>query len=1046
MQFRLGRVATLAGSAGALAVAVAVPTSQRAKAPKVEFNRDVRVILSNCMACHGPSSGEGMGGLRLDAFDTATKTLPDGKRAIVPGKPGESELLKRVESKDPGYMMPPPESHKTVSKDQIQTLRDWIAEGAQYKEHWAFVKPVRPALPEVQDKNWPKNDIDYFVLANLESHGLKPEPEADRATLIRRVSLDLTGLPPTPGEVEAFVNDQSPKAYEKVVDRLLASPRYGERMAMDWMDYSRYADSNGYQADYERYQSRWRDWVIDAFNKNMPYDEFTVDQIAGDLLPHATMEQRLATGFNRNHRINTEGGVIPEEWRVETVIDRVDTTSAIWLGLTVGCARCHDHKFDPVSQKDFYRLFAFFNNVPESGTGVERPVNHPPVMDAPTPAQTAKMAHYDRAIKELGAWLDKEAAKREDVAADWRPKNLLGAVTNGLVERFAFTKGGSKAGSNNGGVAYEPGRATGAVVTDDKSFVDLGGVADFERDQPFSFSLWIKPKNGEGSPLSRMDSNDAFRGWECSLSDGRPQAHIINKWPDNAVKVSAKDVKLPNDRWSHLVVTYDGSSKAAGMKMYVDGQPVAVNVDNDNLNQTVRTKVTTKVGRRTNSETFTGAVDDVAIFNRVLTPEEAATLASTSPALPLVSIDKGKRTPSQRLDLARYYCLAHDDQFAARDRQRADVAARREELKAEIPNVMVMEEMPKPRDCYVLVRGQYDKHGEKVTAGLPSFLPPMPKGQPENRLGLARWIVSPDNPLTARVTVNRMWARFFGAGIVGTIEDFGTRADYPNNPELLDWLATEFLRLKWDLKGMMKEIAMSASYRQSSNITAEKLEADPENKMICRGPRFRLQGEVIRDQALFVSGLLVEKLGGPSVRPYMPPGIWDETNMYGNLRDYKHDIGPGLYRRSLYTIWKRTAAPPNMLLFDVPSRETCRMMRARTDTPLQALTLMNDETYIEAARVLAQRMLKEGGSTPESRLTYGFQLVMCRKPTDAEVKLLADGVAKRAEKFRADPAAEAGILGEGVSPVPDKLDKSELAAYTIAASALLNTDEAITKE
>ncbi|MBS1709618.1 MAG: DUF1549 domain-containing protein, partial [Armatimonadetes bacterium] len=969
MRGRLGSLAAVAAGTVMLAVAGVVPGGQAKKAPTVDFNRDVRSVLWKCMSCHG--TGDGAAGLRLDSFAGATKELPSGNHAIVPGKPDLSELVKRTTTKDESMVMPPASAHKPLSTEEKQILRDWIAQGAEYKEHWAFVKPVRPNLPEVKHTQWPRNGIDRFVLAKLEAEGLKPEKQADRATLIRRVTLDLTGLPPTPAEVAAFLKDKSPNAYEKVVDRLLASPRYGERMAMDWMDYSRYADSNGYQADFERYQSRWRDWVIQAFNKNMPYDQFTVEQLAGDLLPNATMEQKLATAFSRNHRINTEGGVIVEEWRVENIVDRVETTSAIWLGLTTGCARCHDHKYDPFSQKDFYRMFAYFNNVPESGSGEERPINHPPTMDAPTADQAAQLKTLDARVKQLDAWLGAKAEARVKAAAGWKPTNLLAQVDTGLIARYSFNGAGPAGSKGVGDLKFESGRATGAVVTNDKSYLDLGDVADWERDKPFSFALWVKPTNGEGSPLSRMDSSNGYRGWECSLSGGRFQMHFISRWSESALKIAAKD-SVPNGQWSHLVVTYDGSSKAAGLKMYVNGKLVPVNVEADSLKDSTRTTVSTKVGRRTNSEMFTGSVDDVALFSRALSPAEAAKLASTSPALPILSVDPSKRTHDQQIELARQYCLATDKEFARRDAERVKADQDRTSLKNAIPNVMVMVEMPKPRDCYVLLRGQYDKHGEKVTAGLPAFLPPMPTNVPNNRLGLAKWIVSPDNPLTARVTVNRMWERFFGNGIVSTIEDFGTRAEFPTNPELLDYLATEFLRLKWDQKAMMKEIATSAAYMQSSNISADKLERDPQNKWASRGPRFRLPGEVIRDQALYVSGLLHEKLGGPSVRPYMPDAVWDETNVYGNLRNYMHDKGPGLYRRSLYTIWKRTAAPPNMLLFDVPSREACRVRRARTDTPLQALTLLNDVTYVEASRVLAQRMMKEGGKTASSRLSYAF--------------------------------------------------------------------------
>ncbi|HXH62463.1 MAG TPA: DUF1553 domain-containing protein, partial [Fimbriimonadaceae bacterium] len=722
----------------------------------------------------------------------------------------------------------------------------------------------------------------------------------------------------------------------------------------------------------------------------------------------------------------------------------MSTTSEVWLGLTAGCARCHDHKFDPLTQKEFYSMYSYFNNVPESGTGVEQPVNHPPIMDAPTAAQTARLKELTASIAKLDGEIDKKIEANSGRSEHWQLGAQLPRVDNGLVKRYAFTPGG-KDFTASGTPAFSAGRATGAVGTDDKSYLDLGDVGDFENDHPFSFGAWINPNKLEGSPLSRMDSGNAFRGWECSFAGAGIQAHLINKWPENAIKVHSTQM-IPVGKWTHVFFTYDGSKKAAGFKIYVDGRPVEAMVDADSLTDTIRTNVTVKVGRRTNSETFDGKVDDVAIYDRALSAQEVATLASTHPAITLLKIPEKERTADQKREIARLWSLEHDKKFAEMDTERTNESSDLIKLKASIPNVMVMEEMPQPRECHVLIRGQYDKPGEEVKAGVPSFLPPLPKGAPNNRLGFAEWIVSPDNPLTARVTMNRLWARFFGTGIVKTIEDFGTRAEFPSHPELLDWLATEFLRTRWDMKAMVKEMVMSASYRQDSDVTAEKLSADPENRLISRGPRFRLNGEVIRDQALYVSGLLVERLGGPSVYPYMPPGIWDETNFYGNLRDYKHATDDGLYRRSLYTIWKRTAAPPNMLLFDVPSRETCTVNRPRTDTPLQALTLMNDETYVEAARVLAQRMMREGGNTMEGRLQRGFELVLQRPATAQELKILEDGIARRTERYRNDRTAAWDLVSTGESRVDIGLDIPELAAYTMTASTLLNLDETITKE
>lgn len=810
--------ASLAILAGGIAARPSTP------AAKIDFNRDIRPIIGKCLACHGHDPEAVMAGLRLDVRTVATAPLADGKIAIVPGHPEKSELIRRITSPDPNVLMPPPESNKKLTADEKELLRRWIADGAEYKQHWAFAPLRRPDLPALRLKTWPRNGIDAFVLQKLEESGLRPSPEADRRTLIRRVSLDLTGIPPTPHEVEEFVRDKSPRAYERVVDRLLASPRYGERMAMDWMDYARYADSNGYQADWERFQWRWRDWVIKSFNANMPYDQFTVKQIAGDLLPNATMEDRLATGFNRNHRINTEGGVIPEEWRVETVIDRVETTSYTWLGLTAGCARCHDHKYDPITQREFYSLFAFFNNVPETGTGVEAPVNHPPVMQAPSPAQAKRLRDLDSQLVALRSRQSILRHRFEVQAAEWKPDK---AVPSGLLPLPAPTIVGE--------APRDPDRASGAVVVGEKGSLDLGQVGDFEKNQAFSYSLWVNPTQGAGSPISKMDSANNYRGWDLYLEAGRPAIHLISKWPDDALKVSSRTV-LPMNKWSFVAVTYDGSAKAKGVRIYVDGHETPVDVAADKLMGSTRTNVSLKVGRRTGGDIFTGKVGSLALFRRALSSEEVAAIGDQGEAQEILARPPSKRTTTQRDRLTHLWARRHNPTYAALDAERAAVEGKRAELEAAIPTAMVMEEMPKPRDCYVLIRGQYDKHGERVTAGLPKFLPPLPKGAPNNRLGLAEWIVSPENPLTARVAVNRMWERLFGVGIVETTEDLGTRASFPSHPELLDWLATEFLRLDWDQKALWKELVMSATYRQDSRITPEMLRLDPQNRLLARGP------------------------------------------------------------------------------------------------------------------------------------------------------------------------------------------------------------------
>jgi len=1026
--------------------------SKPVKTKKIDYNRDIRPIITKCFTCHGHDSKAVMANLRLDQFDSATEKLPSGYRAIVPFHPEKSELVERIDATN-ALRMPPKRSNIILSADEKRLLKEWIAEGAEYKKHWAFVAPTRPALPEVKEKSWPKQPMDYFILSKLEEKGLKHAPEADKRTLIRRAALDLTGIPPTPSEVNRFLADKSPNAYEKVVDRLLASPRYGERMAMDWMDYARYADSNGYQADFERFQWRWRDWVINAYNQNKPFDEFTVEQLAGDLLPHPTLEQRIATGFNRNHRINTEGGVIPEEWRIETVIDRVETTSATWLGLTAGCGRCHDHKYDPITQKDFYSLNAFFNNVPESGSGEERPVNHPPFIKAPTNGQAKLLAELNSSVAKLEKETENCLVANKMKADSWilPPSDSADSVTDGLVARYKM--GDHPVASSAdvpepkviGKIQSDIGRSTGAITVGEVGHLNLGLNDKFDGKTGFSYGAWINPKGNYGSPIAKMDTAHDYRGWDMMLDDGRPAAHFLNKWPDNALKVISK-AKLPMNEWSHVLVTYDGSKKPSGIKIYVNGKVTETTIERDTLTDTIQSEVPVTIGRRTTDQPFEGKIDDVFLFNRVINADEVARIADVSPAAPLLKIQPDLRTPAQKAQLVEAWSALNDPKYKAMKTALADKQDALATLDGQITTVMVMEEMPKPRDCYVLIRGQYDKHGPKVTANTPAFLPPIPAGYPKNRLGLAKWIVSPTNPLTARVVVNRFWERFFGTGIVATVEDFGTRAEFPSHPELLDWLATEFIRLKWDQKALLKEIVMSATYRQSSDATPEQIKIDPVNRYYAHGPRFRLSAEVIRDQAMAVSGLLVEKVGGPSVRPYQPDGVWDELNVYGNLRNYKHDTDSGLHRRSLYTIWKRTAAPPEMTLFDMSTRETCRVHRSRTNTPLQALVLLNDVTFLEASRVLANRMIENGGKSTTGRLNYAYQNVLSRNATPAELAILEKGLKQRLNHYRSSPAAAKKLVSYGDAKNDPSINTSELAAYTLVASTILNLDETLTKE
>ncbi|HXG09872.1 MAG TPA: DUF1553 domain-containing protein [Gemmataceae bacterium] len=1056
---------TLAWMALLSAVAAAEPLPAT-----VEFNRDIRPILSDaCFQCHGPDRAKRKADLRLD---TAEGAFADrgGYHAIVPGKPDESELFRRITAADETERMPPPRSGPRLTERQVALIRRWLEQGARWQKHWSLIPPQRPALPRVQNVGWARNPIDLFVLDRLEREGLAPSPEADRATLIRRVTLDLTGLPPTPEEVDAFLADPSPDAYEKVVDRLLASPRYGERMAIRWLDAARYADTNGYQSDGERIMWRWRDWVIDAFNQNLPFDQFTIEQLAGDMLPNPTLEQRIATGFNRNHRGNAEGGIIPEEYAVEYVVDRVETTATVWLGLTMGCARCHDHKYDPISQKEFYQVFAYFNNVPERGKAVKFG-NSPPMIKAPTREMQEQLAALDRQIQAAEAEFARRSAELADAQAEWErslkdrpagewslPKRLLLHLTlNGNTTDQANP---SHAGEfKSGPPAYAAGRIGKAADFDGHRYIDVGNVSDFGYQDKFSFALWVYPTGERGGALlSRMAEIDQAEGYSFRLENGRLQLNLVKRWLDDAIRVETEPVLTP-ERWHHVAVTYDGSRWAKGIQFYVDGRPVPQRALLDELNQDIRVKEPFRIGSGGGpGSRFQGRLADVRVYADRLTPEEVQLLALTETLGEIAAIPPAKRTPPQTLKLR----LAFLEQQAPEPLRQAyqrltELRRQKEQLEESVPTTMVMEEMPTPRQTFVLIRGEYDKPGEPVTPGVPASLGSLPPEFPNNRLGFARWLVHPSNPLTARVAVNRYWQMYFGTGLVKTPEDFGSQGEWPSHPELLDWLATEFMapstppsppsggegRVRgWDVKRLQRLIVTSATYRQSSRLTPELRRKDPDNRLLARGPRFRLSAEMVRDSALAASGLLVERLGGPSVKPYQPDGLWKELATVG---EYRQDHGPNLYRRSLYTFWKRTVAPPQMMTFDAAGREACTVRETRTNTPLQALTLMNDVTYVEAARVLAERALKEG-ATPEQRLTRAFRRVMARPPQPAELKILLDSLEHYRARYRGDREAARKLVHVGESPRDENLDIGELAAYTAVASLILNLDEAITKE
>jgi hypothetical protein len=1008
-------------------------------AQEVEFNRDIRPILSDkCFTCHGPDAGNRKTKLRFDIESGAKIELSGGRFSIVPGNPAKSELYRRISADNNAIRMPPAYAGKEkLTAPEIDLIQNWIAQGAKWQAHWSFIPPRRPPIPTttgtLSEAGWVRNPIDNFVAARLAREGLKPAPEADKTTLLRRVTLDLTGLPPTPEEAAAFLNDASPAAYEKAVDRLLASPRYGERMAFRWMEVARYADTNGYQTDAPREMWRWRDWVIDAFNRNMPFDQFTIEQIAGDLLPHPTLEQRIATAFQRNHRSNAESGIVPEEYRVEYVADRTETTAAVWLGITLGCARCHDHKYDPFLQKDFYRLFAYYNSVPENGL-VFNYGNDVPFIKAPTPDQQRKLRELDDRLAAAQREYQSLEPKIETAQQHWErkiPKSYDWTLTDGLVYRLSQTTKHARPKSEG-------------LKFDGKEYIEApaGPFAKLEYTDPFTFAAWIKPDCSKCAILSHSEDFLEAAGHGLYIMDGKLRLHVTFRWDDIALRMeTAWPLKL--HEWQHVLVTYDGKRQASGVRMYVNGQPQETKVLFDELMAPLRAKAPLRIGAGGGLR-FQGLIADVRVYDSALSEDQAAVLALRGSVGAIAAIPPGARSKPQADKLR--FCFV--DKAAPKDIRKVSLELemyrkQRDLFYESIPTLMVMEDSPTPRDTFVLKRGAYDNPGEKVTPGVPAVLPQLRQEWPNNRVGLARWLVDRGNPLTARVTVNRFWQSLFGTGLVKTVQDFGSQGEPPADPELLDWLAVEFMDSGWDMKAIQKTMVMSATYRQSSRVTSELLQRDPENRLLARGPRLRLGPEVIRDQALAVSGLLVEKLGGPSVKPYQPPGLWQEL---AGGDGYVQDKGEGLYRRSLYTYWKRTVAAPFMINFDSPSRETCTVRETRTNTPLQALDLMNDVTFLEASRKLAERLVLEGGATPAERIDFAYRLVLSRPAKPAEKNILVGVLDDFEKRYRAVPKAAVQFLDYGDAPRNRHIQPGELAAYTAAASLILNLDATITKE
>jgi hypothetical protein len=1019
----------------------------------------VRPILAeNCFACHGADSAARKAKLRLDVREDAIKA-----GAIVPGKPDQSEALRRVLTDDADEVMPPKKTKKTLTKAQKDLLKQWVAAGAEYQKHWSLIAPVRPLLPPVQDRGWVRNPIDNFILAKLEATGLKPAPEADRRALARRLSLDLTGLPPAPADVNAFVNDTAPNAYEKYVDHLLESPQWGEHRGRYWLDYARYADTHGIHFDNYREMWSYRDWVIRAFNENKRFDQFTVEQLAGDLLPNRTLDQVVASGFNRCNITTNEGGAISEEYLVLYDRDRTETTSQVWLGLTAGCAVCHDHKFDPLTMRDFYSMAAFFNNTTQNAMDGNIK-DTPPTLLVPRPEDRPR---WEQVAKELGELRRKADERKQAARAEFdrwlataRPDTVGARMPADGLRFHARLSEGSGNTINvtldgkprevgvSGAVAWDAGHvAAKAFRKQPGTALQVAEAGEFEKDKGFSYGAWVKlPKLQFGAILARMDDQHDFRGWDLWVQNGRVGAHIINKWPTDALKVVSKGT-LKAGQWTHVFVTYDGSGRAEGVRVYINGAPQETEFEANALKSTIRTTVPLKIGQRHTTAALDGMdVQDVRLYGRTLPPTEVEGLAKAGRACFLAEKPAAARTPAEKNELFDWWLVGVDEGFRSLGTRLGDLQREEAAIKGRGTAAHVMQEKNSEAMAYILFRGDYDKRRDPVKPDTPKALPPMPSDLPHNRLGFARWLTRPEHPLTARVTVNRFWQEVFGTGIVRTAGDFGVSGELPSHQELLDWLAVEFRESGWDVKKLFKLIVMSATYRQSTVLTAEKREKDPQNRLLSRGPRYRMDAEMIRDYALAASGLLVRRVGGPSVKPYQPEGVWEAVAMIGSdTRDYRMDSGDSLYRRSMYTLWKRAAPPASMDLFNAPSRETCTVRRERTDTPLQALVTLNDPQFVEAARHLAQDAMKDGDHSENCGIQFLAERLLVRGFRHEEMKVVRASLDDLLAFYKAHPEEAKKLLTVGASKAEPSLDPAPLAAWTMLANELMNLDEVLNK-
>ena len=1013
---------------------VATPLVSGQSSDRVDFDRDIRPILSNtCYTCHGPDANKRVTELR---FDVESSLFGEhDEPVVVRGNPAASALIARVTSDDPDYRMPPPDQKQQLSDSQIDLLKRWVEQGASYTGHWSFQPVTRPELPTVEPVDWPRNSIDHFVLHRMAEQKLRPSPRASKETLIRRVTLDLIGLPPTLAEVDAFLADDSPQAFEKVVDRLLASERFGEHLATEWLDAARYADSNGYQQDRTRTLWPWRDWVIRAFNSNMPFDQFTIEQLAGDQLEKASLDQNVATGFHRNHMLNGEGGRIAEESRVEYVMNRVETTGAVWLGLTVGCARCHDHKYDPISQREFYQFYSYFNSIDETGS-VDAGGNANPVMPVPTAEQSTRQSELSQKLSDLQKELRTVTTAERQVAWESaRLAELLKEVKPSSWElltpdRFVSEQGQTMTVQEDGSLLL-----TGKNPANDNYEIEFSAGSSgitgirLEAVPHAEFTNGGFARSNSGNFVLTGFSVEARRSKESEFSPVRIGSAMAS-FEQGGLKIEKSFDGNPKTGWA---VHNPSDMTIPRQAVYVFDKPIG------------GSEGTTLIVRMKHESEH--AFHNLSRFRILVTTQPEPKLDSSDGGLEALAnalkVEAARRSDAQKKLVDEEFRRSSPEvgtvqkQIDATKKQQGD-------LDKQIIRTMVMQERKDARATFVLNRGVWDQplKDQPIEPGTPECLPGLPEDAPKNRLTLAKWIVSKENPLTARVIVNRYWQRFFGTGLVTTVEDFGSQGERPTHPQLLDWLAAEFVDSGWNVKHMLRLIVLSATWQQSSVATPTMLEVDASNQWLARGARFRLTSQAIRDQALMVSGLLVNQLGGPPVKPYQPPGIWSDLSL-GKIK-YEQDHGENLYRRTLYTFWRRASAPT--MLFDVASRQVCKVRTSRTNTPLHALVLLNDDTYVEASRKLAERILLEGGTSDDDRLAYGFRLATCRHATTAERSVLLDVLTKVRDDYASDAKKVDALLSRGESPVNETLDRTELASCAAVMNMILNLDEVITKE